>query len=98
MREFDRENRSRFNPAGWTFLADGFRNEPNPEHRLLALVQHFHLPFGILLHAARNAAEQVAADLGHLGPGGVAAFEFGPLVGRASVAAIADSKKIKRHN
>ena len=75
-------------------LSDGFRDEADPEHRLLALVQQLHLPFGILLQAARNAAEQVAAHLGHLGPGGFTAFEFGALVGRAGVAATADPKKI----
>ena len=71
-------------------LADGLRNEADPEYRLLSLVEQFHLPFGILLQAARNAAEQIAADLGHFGPRRLAALEFGALIGRAGVAAMAD--------
>src|SRR6266404_5718303 len=79
-------------------LADRFRHEANPEHRLLGFVQKLHLPFGILLQAARNAAEKVAADLGHLGPGRLAALEFGSLIGRACVATMADPEKIQRHD
>src|SRR5882672_5672945 len=84
--------------AGIDALADRFRDKANPEHRLFGLVQKLHLPFGVLLQAARNAAEQVAADLGHLGPGGLAALEFGSLIGRACEAAVADPKKIQRHD
>src|ERR1700712_1630014 len=78
--------------------ADGFRDQANPENRLPGFVEHFHLPFGILLQAARNAAEQIAADLGHFGPRGLAALEFGTLIGRAGVAAMADPEKIQRHD
>src|SRR5882724_10467862 len=84
--------------AGIDALADRFRDEANPEHRRFGLVQKLHLPFGILFQAARNAAEQVAADLGHLGPGGLTALEFGSLIGRACEAAVADPKKIQRHD
>src|ERR1700712_6042206 len=78
--------------------ADGFRDQANPEDRLPGFVEHFHLPFGILLQAARNAAEQIAADLGHFGPGRLAGFEFGSLIGCAGVAAMADPEKIQRHD
>jgi len=71
-------------------LADGFRDQANPENRFPGFVEQFHLPFGILLQAARNAAEQIAADLGHFGPRRLAALEFGALIGRAGVAAMAD--------
>lgn len=74
-------------------LADRFRDQADPENRLPGFVEQFHLPFGILLQAARNAAEQVAADLGHFGPRGLAALEFGSLIGRARVAAMADPEK-----
>ena len=43
------------------------------------------MPFGIWLQAARNAAEQVGANLRHLAPGGLAAFEFRSVVGRAGI-------------
>ena len=79
-------------------LIDRFRDQADPEHRLPGLVEQFHLPFGIRLQAARNAAEQVAADLGHLGPGRFAALEFGALVGRTGVATVADPEKILRHD
>src|SRR5260370_27667260 len=82
----------------WNWLADRFSDEADPEHRLLGLVQKLHLPFGILLQAARNAAEKVAADLGHLGPGRLAPLEFGSLIGRACVATMADPENIQRHD
>jgi hypothetical protein len=78
-------------------LADGFPDQADPEHRLPGLVEKLHLPFGILLEAARDAAKQVAADPGHLGPGGFAAFEFRSLVGRACETAVANPEKIQRH-
>src|ERR1700737_439194 len=81
-----------------SLLADGLRDEADPEDRLLALVEQFHLPFATLLQAARNAAEQVAANLGHLGPGGFTVLEFGSLVGRPRITTIANPEKIKRHN
>ena len=61
-------------------------------NRLLGFVQKLHLPFGILLQAARKAAEEVAADVRHLAPGGLAAFEFGSLID-PRVAAVAVRKK-----
>src|SRR3954447_21312506 len=79
-------------------LTKGFGDKTNPENRLLGFVQKLHLPFGILFQAARKAAEEVAANLGHLGPGSLAAFKFGPLIGRACIAAVADPKKIQRHD
>jgi len=63
-------------------LTNGFGDKSNPENRLPGFVQKLHLPFGVPFQATRKAAEQVAADLGHLGPGGFAAFEFGSLIGR----------------
>src|SRR5258708_5827375 len=78
-------------------LADRFRDQTDPEHRFPGLVEHLHLPFGILLQAARDAAEEVAAHLGHLGPGGLAVFEFCPLIRRTRVVTMADPEKIKRH-
>src|SRR5207302_5126495 len=79
-------------------LTNRFGDKTNSEDRLLRLVQKLHLPFGVLFQAARKAAEEVATDLGHLGPGGLAAFKFGPLIGRACIAAVADPKKIQRHD
>ena len=79
-------------------LANGFGDKTNPENRLRGFVKQLHLPFGILFQAARKAAEEVAADVRHLGPGGLAAFEFGSLIGRARIAAVADPKKIQRHD
>ena len=65
-------------------LANGFEN----------LVEgQIHLPFGILLQVARNAAKQVGADLGHLGPGGLASVEFRSLTGSAGITAVINSKK-----
>ena len=48
--------------------------------------------------AEKEAAEKVAADLGHFGPGGFAALEFGSLIGRPCIAAMADPEKIQRHD
>src|SRR5215218_10630272 len=80
------------------WLTEGFSDKTNPENRHLGFVQKLHLPFGVLFQAARKTAEEVAADLGHLGPGGLAAFEFGSLIGRACIVAVADPKKIQRHD
>jgi hypothetical protein len=79
-------------------LTNGFGDKANPENRFLGFVQKLHPPFGVLFQATRKTAEQVAADLGHLGPGGLAAFEFGSLIGRTGIAAVADPKKIQRHD
>src|SRR6266566_9873078 len=64
-------------------LAESLRHEANSEHGLLGLVQQFHVPFAVLLQAAGNAAKQVAAHLGHLGPGGFTALKFRSVVGCA---------------
>jgi hypothetical protein len=79
-------------------LSDGFRDQANPEYRIPGFVEQLHLPFGVLLQAARNAAEQIAGDLGHFSPGSLATFEFRPLIGRAGVVAVADPEKIQRHD
>jgi hypothetical protein len=78
-------------------LAERFRHETDPEHGLFGLVQEFHLPFGVLLQAAGNAANEIAADLGHFSPGGFATFKLRSLIGSARIAAIADTEKIQRH-
>ena len=74
-------------------LTNGFGDKSHPENRLPGFVRKLHPPFGVPFQATRKAAEQVAADLGHLGPGGFAAFEFGSLIGRTFIAAVADPKK-----
>src|SRR5665213_1547162 len=78
-------------------LAQRLRHQADPEHRLLDLVEEFHVPVGVLFQVASNAAKQVGADPGHLDPGSLAAFKFRGLVGRAGIATVADSKKIQRH-
>ena len=55
------------------------------------------MPFGIWLQAARDSAKQVGANLGHLGPGSLAALEFRSMVGSPGIAAVANSEKIQRH-
>src|ERR1700736_2746682 len=72
-------------------------DKADSEYRLFGLVQQFHVPFGVLFQAARNAAEQIAADRGHLGPGGFAALEFSGLFVSAGIAAMTNPKEIKRH-
>ena len=74
-----------------------FGHEADPEYGLLGLVQELHMPFGVWLQAARNSAKQVGANLGHLGPGGLAALEFRSMVGSPGIAAVANSEKIQRH-
>ena len=56
-------------------LTQRLRHQADSEHGFSRLVQQFHMPFGILLQAARNAADKAGADLGHFGPGGLAALE-----------------------
>jgi hypothetical protein len=72
-------------------------DKADSEYRLFGLVQQFHVPFGVLFQATRNAAEQIAADRGHLGPGGFAALELSGLFGSAGIATMANPKEIKRH-
>jgi hypothetical protein len=78
-------------------LAERFRHEADPEHRLFGLVQQLHLPGAVLFQAAGNAANKVTANLGHLRPGIFTALEFGPVVGSARIATMADPEKIQRH-
>src|SRR6266478_9311499 len=76
-------------------LTDRLRHQANSEHGLLGLVQQFHMPFAVLLQAAGNAAKQVAAHLGHLGPGVFTALKFRSVVGSARIATTADPEKIQ---
>jgi hypothetical protein len=55
------------------------------------------MPLGFLFQVAGNAADQIAADLGHLRPGGILVREIETAVGNARIGAVADSKKIGRH-
>jgi hypothetical protein len=75
-------------------LTQRVRHQADSEHGFSGLVQQLHMPFGILLQAARNAADKIGADLGHFGSGGLAALEFGALIGRAGIAPMADLEKI----
>src|ERR1700730_17443117 len=79
-------------------LTECLRHEANSEHGLLGLVQQFHVPFAVLLQAAGNAAKQVAAHLGHLGPSVFAALKFRSVVGSARIATLADPEKIQCHD
>src|SRR5437868_14157041 len=78
-------------------LAHRLRHETNPEYRLFGLVQQLHLPVGILLEAAGNAADQIGANRRRLGPGRLAVLAFIWLVGRARISAVADPKEVERH-
>ncbi|MGY3423737.1 cell division protein FtsX [Bradyrhizobium sp. F1.13.4] len=53
--------------------------------------------FGVLLQAARDAAEQIGTDFGHLGPGRSAILELIWLVGSTGIAAGADTEEVQRH-
>jgi hypothetical protein len=79
-------------------LAERLAHKADPEHRLFGLVQQLHLPFALLLQASGNAANKVAANLGHLGPGIFTALEFGSVVGSPRIATMADPEKIQRHD
>src|SRR5258708_31392479 len=78
-------------------LADRLAHQANPEDRILGFVQKLHLPIGILLEAARNAADQIGADRRHLAPGRVAVFAFIGLVGRSGISAVVNAKEVQRH-
>src|SRR3981081_2089526 len=78
-------------------LNQRLRQQADSEYGLFGLVQQLHMPFGVLFEAARNPAEKVAANLGHLGPGGIAALEFRSLDGSPGIATGADPEKIQRH-
>jgi hypothetical protein len=55
------------------------------------------LPFSILFEIARNAANEVAADAGHLSPSRIFIGEVKAATGGAEVPAISDAEKIERH-
>jgi hypothetical protein len=78
-------------------LTQRLRRKTDSEHGLFGFVEQFHVPFRILLEAARNAAEKVAANLRHLGLRRFAALKFRWLIGGAGIAAMADPEKIQRH-
>ena len=75
-------------------LTQRLRHNADSENGRLCRIQQFHLPIGVLLQAARDAAKQISANLGHLDPGGVAALEFRSLIGSAGIVAVADPEKI----
>jgi MinD superfamily P-loop ATPase len=56
------------------------------------------VPFGVLLQTARNAANEIAADLGHLCPSGVSVGEIETVVGNATEVVVTDPDKIGRHD
>lgn len=55
------------------------------------------MPFSILFEIARNAANEVAADAGHLNPSRIFIGEVKAATGGAGVPAISDAEKIERH-
>lgn len=55
------------------------------------------MPFSILFEIARNAANEVAADAGHLSPSRIFIGEVKAATGGAGVPAISDAEKIERH-
>jgi hypothetical protein len=75
-------------------LFERFSYEANAEDRLFGCVQEFHLPFGVLLEVARDAADQVFADFGDLSPRRITVCKVKGVVGRAGVAATANTKII----
>ena len=78
-------------------LTRRLHDETDSEYGLFGLVQKLHMPFGVLLETARDAAEEIAANLGHLGPRRFAALELGALFGSAGIATMADAEEIQRH-
>ena len=54
------------------------------------------MPFSILFEIARNAANEVAADVGHLSPSRIFIGEVKAATGGAGVPAISDAEKIER--
>ena len=78
-------------------LIQRFRDKTNSKNRFFGLVQKLHLPFGVFLEFAGNAADHIAANAGQLFPGGIAVGKFGAVIGSPGVPAISDAKKIERH-
>ena len=78
-------------------LVQGLADKTNSEDRLLGLVQKLHLPFGVFLEFAGNAADHIAANAGQLFPRGNPVGKLDALFGGAGVFAISDAKKIERH-
>jgi hypothetical protein len=72
-------------------------HKTDSEQGLPGFVQEFHVPFGVLLQATRKAANQIAADLGHLHPGGVPVDEIKTVVGNATEVVVTDPDEIGRH-
>src|SRR5450631_4522685 len=63
--------------AKWYVAAlDLLRDQANPEQGFLVFVQQFHLPVGIRLQGARDAADEIGANLGHIAPGLVVILEI----------------------
>src|SRR5215210_1255102 len=80
-------------PRDAAALGQSLRHEADLEYGLFGLVQQFHLPFRVLLQAARNPADKIGANFGHLGPGRLTTLEFGSLVGSARIATMADPEE-----
>ena len=73
------------------------RYEADSERGLFGLVQKFHLPFSVLFETAGNAANEIAANSGHLCPSGVLVGEIKAAIRSAGEFAVADPERIKRH-
>ena len=78
-------------------LIQRFRHQSNSENRLFGLVQKLHLPLGVFVEFAGDAADHIAANAGQLFPCSFAVGKFGAVIGSAGVAAISDAEEIERH-
>jgi hypothetical protein len=71
-------------------LLQRLSHKPDSKYGLLVLVQKLYAPFGVLFHLAGDAANQIAADLGHFVPRCGAVEQLNAIVLHTGVIAIAD--------
>ena len=69
-------------------LAERFGNDADAKQWLLGYVQEFKLPLVVWRQASGHVADQIAADIGHLGPRSIAVREVGAQTGHRAVGAI----------
>lgn len=77
--------------------AQSLRHQADSGRAPLVRVEKLHGPAGVLIKSAASAADEVAANLGHLDPGRILVGAFEGLIGATRISSLANSQKVLRH-
>jgi hypothetical protein len=69
-------------------------NKPNAKNRLASFAQQFYMPRRLLFEIAHDPADEIAADVGHLRPGGGTVGALRAMLDHAGVITAFDFEEI----